>query len=188
MLHTLFADVPAGDILCHTGDVFLRSSQCRCCCRDADNFAQFLRAQPHAAKVVIGGNHDREFEEMGHDTIQTELGPTGHYLLHSSAQVAGLSFFGTPVSPPSQSPNKAFRQASVSACLSECPVHVDVLLSHASISDTELVRLKPRLHAFGHFHSDYGIEIRHGVVCVNAAICDAWYRALRSPVVIDMET
>lgn len=92
------ADVPSGDVLCHTGDMFLRSSKGRCCCRDFHSIVSYMRAQPHTSKLIIGGNHDRELEDMQPDDIQAALGAGTTYLLNSEATVNGLSFFGTPVS------------------------------------------------------------------------------------------
>lgn len=74
--------------------------------------------------------------------------------------------------------------------LASCPRGVDVLVSHARISDDELNRIRPRIHAYGHIHSDHGMHVRVGpdwhVLCLNASICDNYYRAIQHPVVVDL--
>lgn len=170
------------------GDVFLRGSKGRCCCRDLRNTARFFKNQPHRTKILVGGNHDRALEALGTPGVEEHFGPGVRYLLHSGTACEGLSVFGTPFSQPSGSANRAFQGDA--APLDACPQGVHVLLSHSKLTEAELSLLRPRIHAYGHFHQGYGMKVKriggHTVLCLNASICDAKYRAVRRPIVVDI--
>jgi Icc-related predicted phosphoesterase len=51
----------------------------------------------------------------------------------------------------------------------------------------ELPRIKPKLHIFGHDHSDPGVMEVDGTVFVNAAMCDEAYQIKRRAIVVDYE-
>jgi hypothetical protein len=192
------ADVPAGDVLCHTGDFELRGSRGRCCSRDVDRFARFLSRQPHAHKLVVAGNHDRTVFRLGKAAATAML--RGHgvtYLQNEHVVACGLTFFGCPFSPASSSPNSAFQVSeAVGAQMlaAQCPPSVDVLLTHANGRDAFrriISSVRPRVHAFGHFHDSCGVW-REGliggrtVLCVNSSVCDELYRAVQPLVVLDV--
>jgi Icc-related predicted phosphoesterase len=182
------ADIPDGDVLCHTGDVFLRGSKGRCCCRDVRAVSSFFKRQPHATKILVGGNHDRALEALGTPGVEEHFGPNMRYLQHSGTACEGFSVYGTPFSRPSGSGNRAFQ--SDAAPLDTCSPGVHVLLSHSKLTDVDLRRLRPRVHAYGHFHEGYGMKVKrldgHTVLCINASICDDKYRAIRRPIVVDI--
>jgi len=84
------------------------------------------------------------------------------------------------------------------------PAGVDVLITHGppqGILDrvhhgnhigchdllAELPRVSPKLHVFGHDHSDPGVLEQDGIVFVNAAICDEAYQMKRRPTVVDYD-
>jgi Icc-related predicted phosphoesterase len=46
-------------------------------------------------------------------------------------------------------------------------------------------RIRPKLHVFGHIHEGYGVERRDGTTFVNACVCDAAYRPVNPPVIIE---
>lgn len=54
------------------------------------------------------------------------------------------------------------------------------------LSDTS--ELRPRLHVFGHIHEGYGefFDEATGILCINASICDASYRPVNKPIVLDV--
>src|SRR5947208_1687740 len=58
----------------------------------------WLRSLPHAAKVVVAGNHDWPFVTTP-DVARAALGPGIAYLEDRAAQVAGLRFWGSPWQP-----------------------------------------------------------------------------------------
>ena len=49
-----------------------------------------------------------------------------------------------------------------------------------------VLRLRPRLHVFGHIHEAYGQVERDGVQFVNASICTLAYEPSNAPICIDL--
>jgi len=47
-----------------------------------------------------------------------------------------------------------------------------------------VVRVRPRLHVFGHIHEGYGVARESGITFVNACVCDASYRPVNQAVVM----
>ena len=47
-------------------------------------------------------------------------------------------------------------------------------------------RVKPKIHAFGHIHNDYGVWKHENTIYANATICDIDYKATRRGIVIDL--
>jgi len=180
-------DVPAGDVLCHTGDILVGwqnrlfgYSRARQTLRSFDNW---LSRQPHAHKVVVGGNHDAPLEEhvLDLEAQQLDLEAQQHtakvvanvaqpfkhatYLQDSGVKLpietgCELSVWGCPWSKAGSSANQAFR--SNPKAMQLVPPAVDVLLSHSRLPRTELHRAAPRIAASGHFHCQHGARF-HGI-------------------------
>lgn len=65
----------------------------------------------------------------------------------------------------------------------------DVLGSHMGCEQLTqtILRVRPRLHVFGHVHGSYGQETGpHGTVLVNCALKDGAH--LRPPILVDFES
>ena len=58
--------IPAGDILCHTGDITFCARGGRTALAD---FNEQLRSLPHQHKLVIAGNHDKRIEQLGAEQV-----------------------------------------------------------------------------------------------------------------------
>eukprot|EP00727_Mastigamoeba_balamuthi_P002747 m51a1_g1247 hypothetical protein (251) ;mRNA; r:12489-13320 len=102
--------VPPGDVLVHAGDWTYTGSP-----RAIAGFAGWLRAQPHAHKVVVAGNHDvtmdaahyeRAWQRYHAANVRADAEAAARvlraectYLENSSAEVCGLKFWGSPGSP-----------------------------------------------------------------------------------------
>ena len=106
--------LPPGDVLLHAGDMTLRGSL-----SEAQAFAAWWHAQPHAQKVIVAGNHDHCFDaamagERGRDAAggsaalhaiaaallhRPEAG--SHFLLDSGVrtQRGGFAIWGAPWQP-----------------------------------------------------------------------------------------
>ena len=191
-------DVPDGDVLVHAGDLSGRGGE-----REVRAFAEWFGALPHPHKVVVAGNHDFLFEEDA-ERGRELLGPGVVYLQHEAAEVAGLTFFGSPWQPWFH--DWAFnlrRGEALAEKWSEVPAGVDVLVTHSppfGVMDVtwrgdrvgcedlarELERIRPRLHVFGHIHEAYGVVERDGTIYVNASACDARNALRNTPIVIDL--
>jgi Icc-related predicted phosphoesterase len=137
------------------------------------------------------------------------------YLQDSGEIVGGLAFWGTPWTGrfydwafQIDSPHQDEFHFSRIPSREQVNVPIDVLVTHGppyGIRDrvrrgthgerTEhsgspallraLDRVRPRIHAFGHIHEEYGMTIMpNGVLCLNAAIVS---RPLNRPIVVDLE-
>ena len=194
----LRVDVPDGDVLVHAGDLSGRGRE-----KQIAGFGDWLRRLPHAHKVVIAGNHDFLFEE-DRERARELLGEGIAYLHHEEAQVAGLTFFGSPWQPWFN--DWAFnlpRGRALEEKWRAVPAGIDVLVTHtppAGILDEtwrgssvgcedllrELPRIAPRLHVFGHIHEAAGQATKDGTTYVNASLCDARNALRQQPTVIDL--
>lgn len=100
--------LPAGDLLVHAGDVLTESGRrhvkqsvvSEAGLKLFDRFAAWFGAQPHAHKLVIGGNHDSVFQGLGTAVVRRVFAEksagTALYVEHEGAQVGGLRVFGSP--------------------------------------------------------------------------------------------
>jgi len=215
--------VPDGDILIHAGDHTFRGTEF-----ETEEALAWLESLPHAYKLIVAGNHDFFFDERfpsghvfrswaitRHRTVAEMLAkfPSVTYLQDSSAEIAGIKFFGSPWVP--WFGDWAFnfpRGDDGSVALekrAEIPRDTQVLITHSApygILDAEygynasnphfgcpalrsrideLPRL--RLHVFGHLHSSYGRAKLGQIELVNAAINTRDYEPTNEPVAIDFE-
>jgi len=149
--------------------------------------------------VVVAGNHDWCFVREP-DAARALLGDAT-YLEDGEATIDGVRFYGSPWQPayddwafnlPRDSPELAEKWRRI-------PRSVDVLVTHGppeGIGDRgpvpgrlgcaalrqELARVRPKLHLFGHIHTDGGLRTSDSVTVVN---CTAW-ECERAPTVVDL--
>ena len=186
--------LPAGDALIHAGDFTMRGTEV-----EVAAFGAWLETQPHRHKIVVAGNHDFLFEREPR-FARSLLPADAHYLCDSEVTLEGLRFWGAPWQPWFL--DWAFnlpRGAPIAAKWALIPEGIDVLITHGPPMGTAdrtergenvgcadlgeaMARVKPRLSVFGHIHEGYGA---HGDK-VNAAICDARYRLVNRPIVVDL--
>lgn len=190
-------DVPAGDVLVHAGDFTMRGDD-----SEVRAFADWFLALPHEHKVLVAGNHDHLFERA--PDAARALVSSATYLEDAGADVAGLSFWGSPWQP--EFGGWAFNLKPgepLAAKWRLVPSDVDVLVTHVppfgrmdrihsgeNIGCPELTRelerIAPSLHVFGHVHECRGASgADPNRVSVNAAICDERYHAVHAPIVVE---
>lgn len=171
--------IPKCDILIHCGDFCTFEREDEKTLADAD--AWFAEA-PAGHVVCIGGNHDfllqnRQFR-FGHAT----------YLEDSGVEIGGLSIYGSPWCPDLSGFAYYATEEKLIEKWKMIPTGVDVLITHTpplGILDvpssgavylgcphlrSELRRIKPRLHVFGHVHASHGTHTEGGTTYVNAAV------------------
>lgn len=180
--------LPPGDMLLHAGD-FTRHG------RPAEiaDFNAWLGSLPYAAKIVIAGNHDFLFENEPQAARQ--LLDQAHYLEDSGIELAGLRFWGSPVSPRffDWAFNRS-RGAEIAAHWARVPADTDVLLTHGpphgvrdriwlgrrvgceALAAELSQRLHPKLHVCGHIHEAAGHVLYHQTHVVNASSLDRRYQ------------
>lgn len=189
-------EVPAGDILIHCGDLTKHGTAA-----EVIDFNEWLGTLPHPWKIVIAGNHDGAFEyEPDH---ARKLLTNAVYLEDSETIAAGLRIWGSPWQPAFNDWHFNLpRGEALKAKWNLIPNGIDVLVTHGPpfgvldrISTEESVGCKdllaavrcirPRLHVFGHIHSEHGVlPPDDGIIFGNATICDEAYQTTKRPLVI----
>ena len=170
--------LPPGDVLVHCGDIFRssrRASQAEFTAK-ANDFNAWLGSIKNRyvhGIVVVPGNHDFWLEELGVEASSALLSNC-RYLVHAGCTIAGVSFYGCPVSYGA-SANKAFQKLDGGE---KCPrrmlpASVDVLITHGSYvngchEQGSIMKnfvfprrhdgfgARCRLHIAGHDHDNYG--------------------------------
>lgn len=170
--HNSQAELPDGDILIHAGDLTQSGTL-----KELQAALDWLRAQPHAHKIVIAGNHDTILDpsrDPGEERARLDWGDMT-YLCNESATIQcangrRLLVYGSPLSP--RHGNWAFQYPrsedvwagavpdGVDILVTHCPprAHLDLLSLGCSHLIREIWRTRPRLHVFGHVHEGYGQE------------------------------
>ena len=187
-----------GDVLVHCGD-FTRHGEIE----DVEDFAQFIAAQHFKYKIVIAGNHDWCFEDERKAEAVACLDYYGIYYLNDSGiELEGIKFWGSPIQPAFS--NWAFnrkRGEEIRRHWNLIHKDTDILITHGpafGILDEcydgvkvgceallEVIEnIKPKIHAFGHIHEEYGVHEYNGTIFVNACSLDEYYQVKNLPVVL----
>lgn len=199
--------VPDGDLLIHAGD-WSHGGEVW----DTSAFLIWFAALPHANKALIAGNHD--WLTANHPTLFRELlakhAPDVTYLEDSSATIAGLKVWGSPVQPRflDWAWNRD-RGAAIRRHWDLIPDDTDLLITHGppmgyldwSPYDKEhcgcvdlleaIKRVRPRVSVFGHVHGSRGeATLTHAsdrcTRLYNASICNEAYSPVNPPHVITL--
>jgi Icc-related predicted phosphoesterase len=187
--------LPDGDLLIHAGDFTFWNHVSK-----IRGFDDWLGELPHRHKVVIAGNHDRAFH---HDPSLRALITNGALLINDSIRVCGLNIWGSPVTCD-DSAHGYSKPEERATLYSTIPADTDILITHGpplGIRDHErgsaerrgcpqlreaVMRVKPRLHVFGHVHAGYGMAQNKATVFINAALL-GWSGELENrPIVLEI--
>lgn len=166
--------------------------------------------------VVIAGNHDLRLDKTFPEIASTfpDLParcrkildvPGAHYLQDEALSLEGVTFYGSPWTPRFCDWGFQIDSTAHDECICEqIPDHVDVLVTHGPPADildlchdgrrvgSPTLRARvdraggPKIHAFGHIHHSYGMEVRGGRLFVNASICTEEYKPTNPPIVLDL--
>ena len=190
----------SGDVLIHCGDF-----TCRGGLDDVESFAKFMEAQDFKHKIVIAGNHDFSFEDKRRQKAEECLSDRGIiYLNDSGVEIDGLKFWGSPVQP--EFFDWAFNRQRGEELRDHwelIPKNTDILITHGPaygildlcadgrrVGCQDLLetveKIKPKIHAFGHIHEDYGVVKKQGTVFVNACNVDDSYRMKNVPISLEV--
>lgn len=181
--HNSQPTLPDGDVLIHAGDLTQSGSL-----RELQATVDWLRAQPHAVKIVVAGNHDLFLDanfsarqspntsssSSAGDNLTVDWGDI-IYLQDTETTIVcpngrRLRIYGSPCSP--KHGNWAFQYPrSQDVWSGRVPDDTDILITHGpprahldllSLGCVhllqELWRVQPRLHVFGHVHEGAGTE------------------------------
>jgi predicted phosphodiesterase len=176
--------VPDGDVLIHAGDLTRIGTAAQLA-----EVADWLRALPHAEKIVVAGNHDFGLQRQPAQSRALFQGLT--YLEDRERVTHGLRIWGSPWTP--EFCDWAYnlpRGAAIDARWRLIPAGLDVLVTHGPphgygdrIYDGERVgcrdllrhcmEKRPRLHLYGHIHEDRGEWEAGGVRFVNVTTAES---------------
>lgn len=188
----------SGDILIHCGDFTKKGSS-----DDIESFLNWFASQDYTYKVFVAGNHDFGFENEKRTKSENLAASLGLiYLNDSEVNIEGLKIWGSPVQP--EFFNWAFNRSrgnEIKKHWDLIPSDTDILITHGPpfgildlcahgerVGCEELLKkvfeVKPKVHAFGHIHEDYGILEKDHVKFINASNLDEKYQCRNKPITI----
>ena len=188
-------DIPTGDILIYAGDISGNGEPW-----EIERFNNWLFHLPHKHKLIIAGNHDRNFTQPSYRPWITN----GTYLLDETVIINGINFYGSPWTPEFE--NWAFmkpRGAAMKSIWAQIPFDTDVLITHGppkGILDrcpnnehagceellAKIQQVRPKLHIFGHIHTCGVVKDEH-TSFYNASVVNHQYQLTHQPIIIDIE-
>ena len=184
--HRQLHDLPQADIVVHSGDFTMNGSE-----QEALDFMNWFCDLPYPQKIFICGNHDDCLYGATIDGLDGNV----HYLCNSGVEIDGVKFYGVPM--------------FMGDCISDrqtkhyanIPDDTDILITHTPPfgildfddninygSEELLARIKtvqPKLHLFGHIHSQHGTTVLNGTTFSNGAIMNVDYSNFRMPNLIE---
>ena len=192
-IHELVSEVgvPACDLLIHCGDWSFFGKNLEA----MDRFNNWLREQPAAHKVITAGNH--EYPVARDPEIWRRRMSNATLLLNESVNVAGVRIWGSPVTRFEGGAFGMSEEAEREKLYCTIPGDTDVLIAHQppfGVLDLgqgcpalrrAVIRVKPRLHCFGHIHGACGTQATKSTLFVNTALLDPDGAPSRRPVLLD---
>jgi predicted phosphohydrolase len=189
--------VPHGDILIHAGDFSFFSHSLSA----IEDFNAWLGELPHRFKCCIPGNHEFFLER---DSSRRSLLSNATVLINEGIEIEGLQIWGSPVTPLA---NAAFGISSAEdrrRLYTQIPENTDILITHGppygildSAPDSKVhsgcrelfdavIRVRPKLHVFGHVHGAHGIFGTDETTFVNAALMSSFGGLDKDPIVLEI--
>lgn len=213
-LHGKFPELEAGDLLIVAGDlVGVESSD------EYKRFNAWLKRQPHRKKIVIGGNHDNALVSTADKCMAHVYCHGATYLCDSGTEFEGLKIWGTPWTYYFEGMNPdcaAFTKKDdfdLSVQWAHIPDDTDILITHSpprgildhNLYDIEcgseslykrVLRIKPKLHVFGHIHECGGRTytremvdnntVTEKIIFVNASHMNEYYKPTHKAVRVEL--
>ncbi len=164
----------------------------------------FSSLKQYKYKIFVAGNHDFYFQNESKLLIQSMLDehPDIIYLENNSVEIEGVKFWGSPYSLPFF--NWAFMkpEEDLKQIWSLIPDDTDVLITHTppygildhTVRDQEhagsislfqrVLKVKPKIHVFGHIHEGYGILEEDDTFYLNASVLNEKYNMVNKPLIL----
>lgn len=208
-LHGFYPKLESGDLLIIAGDLTAREEP-----EEYVYFRHWLSKQDYQKRIVIAGNHDT-YLEWDYIFGSTPFLEIADYLCDSGTEFKGLKIWGCPWTPRffGMNPNcTAFTYHSekwfYDEKIAKIPDDIDILITHGPsrgvldktirgehVGSTAIEKYlkyvnRPKLHAFGHIHEDYGIREKWTgnddtrVTSVNCSIVNERYEHVNKPVTV----
>ncbi len=192
-------ELPKGDVLVHAGDFTSRGT-----IFEVADFIMWLQKLPFEYIVFIAGNHDLYLEKHSIDDFKDFLPKNAFYLNDSGCEIKGVKFWGSPIQPNFL--DWAFnreRGAEIKKHWDLIPDDTDILITHGPPYDIldqtvrgdktgcedlleKVLKVNPKIHAFGHIHEAYGIKNNNDTTFVNASLLNERYRYTNDPIVLEI--
>jgi Icc-related predicted phosphoesterase len=190
-------EVPDGDVLIHAGDFTMFSKSMSA----IGDFNTWLGELPHQHKIVVPGNHEFFLEA---DPSERFLLDNATVLINEGIEIDGLRIWGSPVTPLYGGAFGLSSAADRRRVYTRIPEDTDVLVTHGppyGILDFSrdsglhsgcrelldaVMRVRPKLHVFGHVHGAHGIFRTDHTTFVNAALLGVHGDLDKSPLVVQM--
>lgn len=202
--------IPPCDILIHGGDATFRGRK-----EEVESFAKWFDKQPAKHKVFIPGNHELGVEAQwpGSKAWYLDHCPSAHLLMNSDVTLDGVKIWGSPVTPwfHDWAWNVA-RGPAIKKYWDMIPADTSIVVTHGppyGILDAvnrgfgradwnpqehvgcqdlmdAMLRIKPKLHIFGHIHEGYGTQVFQDTIYCNASIMDEHYDPVNLPFEFDL--
>ncbi len=180
--HHRLGDLPEADVVVHSGDFTMNGSEA-----EAIDFMNWFCDLPYVHKLFICGNHDECLYGANIDGLDENV----HYLCNSGVEIDGVKFYGVPMFMSDCITDRQNRNYD------NIPADTDVLITHSpayGILDyddninygdenllAKVISINPKLHLFGHIHSQHGTLSKHGTTFSNGAIMNGDYTNLQCP-------
>lgn len=178
-----YVTIPPCHILVHCGDIQGNDNDKKVL-KDA---AAWLREQEAEQVVFVPGNHDRFFQHAEKYARQVFHGI--HVLIDQSVELHGIKFYGSPWCTPFCDWYFEAEEPSLYDKFAKIPEDTDILVTHSPAhgyldytpngyhaGSTSLgyhvMRVKPKVHAFGHIHYARGRKDEQNITFINAAYAD----------------
>jgi len=150
--------IPEGDILIHLGDVTNKGSL-----QGVQSFAKWFSQHPHRHKIIIDGNHDRDFLHPEKISLIKEYGNIAVFLQDEVINIEGLQILGLTWNTCMQQDYgrivrylRSSNTRAVHLLLTHMPPTMNKM--HGSKGLITLAsKLHVKVHLFGHFHWARGV-------------------------------
>jgi len=205
--------VPDGDVLIHAGDFCGQNSKIAVG-TFLEWWAE--QPHKHKVLIAGNHDGNFEFDPTWCRKALAEICPETHYLQDTGCEIEGVKFFGEPWQPEFNNWHFNLpRGSKLAEKWALIPDDTDVLVTHGpphgildecpewlptfNQSRTKtvhvgceeltkaLVRIKPKVHVFGHIHEGYGRHLgENGTLYINAANVDGQYQPVNPAQVVDI--
>lgn len=188
----------------NSGDPYLNEPEAR-------RFFYWFSVLEIPNKVFVPGNHSTAIEQ---GLIRSSDYPQVTFLIHAQTECNGLKIFGSPYTPEFFNWSYMKPRPELDAVWQSIPDDINILITHGppkgirdvtkdfdsgepvhvgskSLRTHVEMRIKPKIHAFGHIHDEkaiqnYGTTTRNGTQFINCSVCDLAGRLKNPGVVLEV--
>ena len=199
--HKQLKNLPEADVIVHSGDFSSMGYE-----HEIRNFLKwYSKLSQYKHKIFIAGNHDKLFED--NTTLAKTLIPENIiYLEDTGIEIDGITFYGSPVSLPFLNWSFMRPEYKLKQHWEIIPNDTDVLITHTppfgikdyarfgtgnhcgseSLYHEVTNRIKPKIHCFGHIHSEYGVSKIGDTTFMNVSVLNDDYQMQNKPILVEL--